>query len=184
MWKAIAGFLFKIFRWEIIGTKPRSKKFIVIVMPHTSWYDFVMGKCYGVYFGIKSKALIKKEAFFFPLNLVIKAFGGIPVDRSANRHLAAQMVEYFNFNEEFGLTLTPEGTRNKVNRLKRGFYYIAQATGTPVFMGFIDYRTRKLGIGPEFLITGDFDKDLIQIKEFYKGMEGLHRGRFDATILT
>lgn len=184
MWKAIARLYFKLFRWEIIGSKPAHKKFIIIVMPHTSGYDFVLSKCYGVYFGIKSKVLIKKEAFFFPLNLIIKAFGGIPVDRWNNRHLAEQLVEYFNSKAEFGLTLTPEGTRKKVKRLKRGFYYIAQSTGASVYMGFIDSKTRRLGIGPEFIITGDYDKDLAQIREFYKGMEGLHRGQFDASILT
>lgn len=184
MWKAIAKLYFKLFRWEVTGNKPLPKKFIIIVMPHTSGYDFVLSKCYGVCFGIKSRFLVKKEACFFPLSLIIKAFGGIPVDRWNNRHLAQRLVEYFNSSDEFGLTLTPEGTRKKVKRLKRGFYYIAQSTGASVYMGYIDRNTRRLGIGPEFIITGDYDRDLAQIREFYKGMEGLHRGKFDATILT
>jgi len=184
MWKAVARFYFRIFRWTVTGSKPPVKKFIIIVLPHTSKYDFVLGKCYGILWGIKSKVLIKKEGFKFPMGFLLRALGGIPVDRSNNRRLAEQMVEQFNRYAEFGLTITPEGTRGKVRRIKRGFYYIAQSTNVPVYMGFIDYRTRRLGIGPEFLITGDFSKDIVQIRKFYAGMEGLYKGRFDASILT
>jgi 1-acyl-sn-glycerol-3-phosphate acyltransferase len=183
MFSAIAKLYFKVFRWTIVGAKPNQKKFIVIVLPHTSQFDFFLGKCFGAYYGIRSKVLIKKEAFVFPFSLLLKALGGIPVDRKSNSHLAGQLVDYFNSREEFGLTLTPEGTRKKIKRLKRGFYYIAQATGVPVFMGFIDFKTKTLGIGPEFLITGNFDQDVVQIRDFYKGMEGLYRGRFDSSLL-
>ncbi|OFY55882.1 MAG: hypothetical protein A2X22_00685 [Bacteroidetes bacterium GWF2_49_14] len=183
MLRAIARLYFKVFGWTVIGAKPKHKKFIVIVLPHTSKFDFFLGKCFGLYFGIHSKVLIKKEAFVFPIKFILKALGGIPVDRSSNSHLAGQLVEYFNSSKEFGLTLTPEGTRKKVKRLKRGFYYIAQATGVPVFMGFIDFKTKRLGIGPEFIITGNFDQDVVQIRNFYKGMEGLYRGRFDTSLL-
>ena len=182
MWKVVARAYFRIFRWTVVGSKPTARKFIIIVMPHTSGYDFVLGKCFGVLFGIKSKVLVKKEVFFFPVNLLLKAFGCIPVDRSSNRRLTQQLIVEFNRHDEFGLTLTPEGTRGKVKRIRRGFYYIAQATGVPVYLGFIDTCTRRLGLGPEMVITGDFSRDLGQIREFYSGMEGLHKGKFDASL--
>jgi len=183
MFRFLAWLYFKLFGWEVIGSKPAYKKFIVIVLPHTSGFDFFLSKAYGVYFGIKSKGLVKKEMFFFPLNLIITALGAIPVDRHHNRKLAQRLIREFNSREQFGLTLTPEATRKKVRRLKRGFYYIAQATGVPVLMGFIDFKTKRLGIGPEFRITGDFDTDIVQIRDFYLGMEGMHPGRFDASLL-
>jgi 1-acyl-sn-glycerol-3-phosphate acyltransferase len=183
MFRFIAWLYFKIFGWEVVGSKPGFKKFIVIVLPHTSRFDFFLVKTYGVLFGIKSKGLVKKEMFFFPLNLIIRALGAIPVDREHNRRLADALIREFNSREQFGLTLTPEATRKKVRRLKRGFYYIAQATGVPVLMGFIDFKTKRLGIGPEFKISGDFDTDVKQIRDFYQGMEGLHPGRFDASLL-
>jgi 1-acyl-sn-glycerol-3-phosphate acyltransferase len=183
MFRFLAWLYFKLAGWKVEGGKPQYKKFIVIVLPHTSWFDFFLTKAYGVYFGIKSKGLVKKEMFFFPLNLIIKPLGAIPVDRQHNRRLAEQLINEFNTREQFGLTLTPEATRKKVKRLKRGFYYIAQSTGVPVLMGYIDFKTKRLGIGPELRITGDFDADIEQIRSFYNGMEGMHPDSFDASLL-
>jgi len=169
--------------WELVGRKPPVEKYIIIVSPHTSMFDFVIGWMFCYLFGMKVSYLIKKEVFFFPLGPILRWLGGIPVDRSKNRHLAEQMVRYFDKRKAFALIITPEGTRKKVTRLKRGFYRIAERARVPVYMGFIDMKHKKLGVGDEFVITGNFAHDLIQIKTFYRGMQGFHPERFDAEVL-
>lgn len=183
MRKLFIRYYFKKGGWELIGEKPSYQKYIIIMLPHTSMRDFVLGWMFCHLLNMKVSFLIKKEVFFFPLNLLLKSLGGIPVDRSKNKHLAEQLITYYNDRDDFALIITPEGTRKRVKRLKRGFYHIAQRASVPVFMGFIDLKTKKLGVGPEFVMSGDYNKDIEQIKEFYQHMQGIHPDRFDAKSL-
>ncbi|MCX6224530.1 MAG: 1-acyl-sn-glycerol-3-phosphate acyltransferase [Bacteroidia bacterium] len=183
MIRALISMFLRLGNWKITGNKPTADKCIIIVLPHTSIFDFVLGKFYATLVGMNPKVLIKKDAFFFPLGAILKALGGIPVDRGTNRHLADQLIEYFRNRKEFILVIAPEGTRKKVKRLKRGFYHIAMETGLPVYMGYINFKTRQLGTGPQLPVTGDFNADMDVLKEFYRGMEGMYPERFDAKSL-
>ena len=169
---------FKLTGWKLVGENPKLKKYVFIVAPHTSQFDFILGKMYTVVAGLKTSFLIKKEAFAFPVGPVLRALGGVPVDRATNKRLAEQLVTQFETREQFILIITPEGTRKKVKRWKRGFHYIASEAKVPVVLAFIDYKTRSLGIGPQFDISDDYQKDMLRIKEFYKGMQGRHPDRF------
>ena len=108
----------------------------------------------------------------------MKAVGGVPVDRSSNKNLAQSLVEKFESSDEFILIITPEGTRKRVKRWKRGFYHIALAANVPIALAFIDFKTKRLGSGPILYPTGDYKADLEIIKDFYRGMEGKHPGQF------
>jgi len=164
--------------WEIVGEKPDLKKYISIMAPHTSLSDFMMGKMFSSSKRIRTHFLIKKESFWFPLGIILKLLGGIPVDRSNNKHLAQQLVNRFNDSDELVLVIAPEGTRKKVKRWKRGFHYIARAADIPIVFSFVDYKTRKMGIGDILYPTDDYKADLEIIKDFYRGMEGRNPGMF------
>lgn len=146
--------------------------------PHTSQTDFVMGKMFSSTKRIRTHFLIKKESFWFPLGIILKLLGGIPVDRSNNKNLARQLVERFNKSDELVLVITPEGTRKIVKRWKRGFHHIARAANIPIVFAYVDYKTRKMGIGDTLYPTDDYQADLEIIKDFYRGMEGRNRGLF------
>ena len=77
----ISGFILKnLLGWKIIGEFPNIKKSIVIFAPHTSYYDALYGKLFLNEIGINHNFLSKKELFFFPMNIVMRLFGSIPVD--------------------------------------------------------------------------------------------------------
>lgn len=164
--------------WELVGKRPDLKKYIFIMAPHTSQSDFVMGKMFSSTKRIRTHFLIKKESFFFPLGIILKLLGGIPVDRSNNRNLAGQLVKRFNNSEELVLVITPEGTRKIVKRWKRGFHLIARAANIPIVFAYVDYKTRTMGIGDTLYPTDDYQADLEIIKNFYRGMEGRNPGLF------
>ena len=127
--KSLAQFILKILGWKIEGAVPLSiRKVIVTMAPHTSNWDFIMGWLGYSALGLKSKYLIKKEIFFFPLGPLIKLVGGIPVDRGKSRSVM-QVGELFRKNEYLILTVTPEGTRSLNHHWKKGFYFIAQTNG-------------------------------------------------------
>lgn len=146
--------------------------------PHTSMWDFVYGFLGFMALGYRSGYLIKKEMFFFPLGLLLKALGAIPVNRQSATSLVLHITEMFNKKDEFILTITPEGTRNLVRNWKKGYYYIARNTGIPIYFGFLDYKKKIGGIGPGIMPTNDYEKDLKIIEDFYKDIHARHPEKF------
>lgn len=176
MFRALSAFiLFRILGWKVSGQFPESiNKYIVIVAPHTSNWDFVIGV-----FGRavlpevrKAKFLGKKELFKPPFGWIFRALGGYPVDRSKNTNMVDTIVDIFNENEEFVLALAPEGTRKKVKKFKTGFYFIAQKSEIPIVMVGFDYGKKEIIIREPFYPSTDFETDMEAIMSFFSGIKG------------
>lgn len=171
--RKFSRFLFKLFGWEIDKTSPEGiSKCIVCMGPHTSNYDFIIGKLAFMQYGVKGSFLIKKDLFFPPLGWILKAMGGIPVDRKGNNNFTDQAVEHFSKNKTMFMVFTPEGTRSYNPKWKKGFYYIAQKADVPIYLGYIDYKNKKGGFLELFQPTGDVDKDIKYIKSRLSQFEG------------
>jgi 1-acyl-sn-glycerol-3-phosphate acyltransferase len=154
--------------WKIVGNVPTIKKMVVAVAPHTSNWDFVIGRLFLYSVGLQPKMLMKKELFFFPLGLILKYMGGIPVDRKKRNDIIDQMVLEFEKADKIALVITPEGTRKLVSEWKKGFYYIARSSNVPIVPGYFDYKKKTIGIGEPFLTSDDVNIDIAHIKEFVK----------------
>jgi 1-acyl-sn-glycerol-3-phosphate acyltransferase len=157
--------LLKQFGWKIDQSAPANvNKAVVVVGPHTSNWDFIIGKIAFAHYKVNAKFLIKKELFFPPLGWILKPLGGIPVDRKRNNNITEQAVQYFNSNEKFYLVFTPEGTRSYNPNWKKGFYYIAQKANVPIYIAYIDYKNKTGGFDSLFMPTGDIEADIRHIK--------------------
>lgn len=163
----------KLLGWKIDETTPENiKQCVIVVGPHTSNWDFIIGRWAFKYYGVKAKFLIKKEAFFFPFGYFLKRMGGIPVDRKKNNNLTEYAVELFKENEVLFLTFTPEGTRSYNPNWKKGFYYIAQKAQVPIYIAYIDYENKVGGFHSLLEPSGDVEADIMHIKSIlskYKG---------------
>ncbi|MBR5167024.1 MAG: 1-acyl-sn-glycerol-3-phosphate acyltransferase [Salinivirgaceae bacterium] len=159
--------ILKLFGWTVVGDFPTDKKYVVISLPHTSMWDFVWGKITFASAGERPVVFIKKEMFFFPLGLLLKALGARPINRSHSAGMVEQVLEYFNKNERFSVCITPEGTRKRTNKLKRGFYFIAKQANVPVYLGFLSYKDKTVGFGERYMLSGDIEKDMAYIHEYY-----------------
>lgn len=179
MFRILSKWFLKLGGWTIRGViPPGSKKAVIIAAPHTSMWDFVIGRlAYGA-IGVKVKFLIKKEIFFFPVGPILKWLGGIPVDRSKNQRLVEQAVSWFDKSESLFVVITPEGTRKPNPNWKRGFYYIARRADLPVALGYIDYAKKEGGIGKVMNLSGDMKKDMEEIKRFYQNVTPRHPEKF------
>jgi len=178
--KKICLWILKLFNYKIdVENIPKEKKYVLLFAPHTSWTDFAIGKIALTAMGVKPTFLIKKELFFSPFGNYLRYLGGYPVDRKRAQKLTDILAEYMQEKEEVVLLITPEGTRNRVETWKRGFYYIAQNAGVPIALGYLDYRNRKGGIGPVLEPTGNYEADLEEIQKFYRGMRGRRKGYFN-----
>lgn len=179
MFHYLSKFVFWLLGWKIVGNIPSDiKKCVIIVAPHTSNYDFVLGRIACWYLKIKASYLIKQEAFKFPYGILLKALGGIPVNRGKSSTMVSNVVKHINEAERIAIVVTPEGTRKKVDHWKKGYYFFATAADIPIALGFIDYQKKEGGIGPILYPTGDYEKDYQVIHEFYKNIKGRHPERF------
>jgi 1-acyl-sn-glycerol-3-phosphate acyltransferase len=166
-------FILKVFGWKIDKTVPQGvKKAVIVVGPHTSNWDFVIGKMAFMNYGIKGRFLIKKELFFPPLGWILKAMGGIPVDRKKNNNFTEQAVSYFSENDSMFMVFTPEGTRSYNPNWKKGFYHIAIKAGVPIYIAYMDYEKKIGGFHSLFHPTGDSDADILKIKDILKQYKG------------
>lgn len=162
-----ARFILRITGWKLVREVPAEPKFVGLVAPHTSNWDFVWGKLAIMGLGLKGYVLTKKELFFFPLGLILRAFGAKAIDRSKSSSLIRQVIGYFHEADSFILFITPEGTRSKTSRWKPGFHFIARNAQVPVYLTFIDYRTKRLGLHQGIELTEDVRADINRIKEAY-----------------
>ncbi|MDL2252182.1 1-acyl-sn-glycerol-3-phosphate acyltransferase [Odoribacter sp. OttesenSCG-928-J03] len=173
--KYFAKFIMWLGGWKYIGPLPEEKKAIVISVPHTSTWDFVWGELAFMSQGIPASILMKKEFFFFPLGMILRALHVIPVDRGKkDNQMVDQMVDEFNRRETMFLCITPEGSRKKRKKWKKGFLVIARAAGVPVYLGRIDYKHKTCEFGPIFHPTDDVEADLSYIMSTYKDANPRH----------
>ena len=178
MRKTISGALLRLAGWKIGQVCEDVPKCVICVAPHTSNWDFVVGKLCYTALGRNAGFLIKKEWFFFPFNLFFSWLGGVPVDRNKHTSVTDQMVEEFNKRRAFQLAITPEGTRKRTDTWKRGFYYIAQKAQVPIMIAYFDYAKKEAGFKNVFYPTGDAEKDIRTIREYYRGVTACHPENF------
>ena len=176
MFRALSKFIYyKLIGWTIKGSFPREiKKYIIIVAPHTSGLDFFVGILVRAIIPEigNAKYLGKKELFKPPFGWIFKATGGYPVDRSKHSNLVDAIVDIFNSKEEFVIALAPEGTRKQVDKLKTGFYYIAQKANIPIVMVGFDYKKKEVIISDPIVTSENFESDMETIMTFFRGITG------------
>ena len=179
MLKGFARLLLWLSGWRIKGSPPEGiAKCVLILAPHTSNWDFVIGRLVFIVYGISPKVLIKKEIFKPVLGPVLKWLGGIPVDRGRSNNMVGNLAKLFEKSESLYLVITPEGTRKYNPNWKKGFYYIAIEAGVPIVLGYLDYKTKEGGIAEVFYPTNDFDKDFEEIQTFYRSVRAKYPEKY------
>ncbi|MFO7790131.1 MAG: 1-acyl-sn-glycerol-3-phosphate acyltransferase [Bacteroidales bacterium] len=179
MKKALAGFILKAAGWKITDNYPDYPRSICVMAPHTSMWDFVWGKLFFMYMGLKPYFLIKSEMFKWPLGPLLKAAGGIPVNRKNPAGLTGRLIADIKNKDRFLLVITPEGTRKKVDVWKTGVLRIAKRTGLPLIAGKVDYETKELGLLAIYENIPDDRNFINELKMKFAGVTGKHPERFN-----
>lgn len=175
----IASRLLHLFGWSVSVTVPDVPKCIICVAPHTSNWDFILGKLAYAAVGRKAGFLMKAQWFVWPLGYFFRAIGGIPVQRkNKNVSLTEVVVEKFNHSQRMHLAITPEGTRSLTTRWHTGFLQIALQARVPIQLGAIDFPSKRIMIETIFKPTGDIEADLKAVKAFYKPYQGKYADKF------
>ena len=172
MRRACARFLLWIARWHTVGEVPSSG--ILVGAPHTSNWDWVAMLLLMWSGGVPPRVLIKAEIMRTPLGPLLRANGGISLDRENPGTVVRDLLAEATAGEPFLLIIAAEGTRKKRDYWKSGFYRIAQQSDLPISLGFIDGPTRTLGFGPSFRPSGDVVADMDIDRAFYADKHGIH----------
>jgi len=164
-------------RWRIDGEIPNLRKLVVIVAPHTSNWDFVVGLAAKIALGLRVTFLGKDTLFRFPLGFFMRRWGGIPVDRATSNNVVSAIVSEFEKRDRMVLALAPEGTRRRVARWRTGFYHIAHAAHVPIVPVALNFAERAIQIGAPFHTTGHVDADVAQLRARFSEVRGRHPRR-------
>ncbi|MEA2043061.1 MAG: 1-acyl-sn-glycerol-3-phosphate acyltransferase [Bacteroidota bacterium] len=170
MKKTLGKLILKLLGWTMDYDIPKVKKYVLVVAPHTSAWDMIIGKLYNWALEFNSSIIVKKEFFYFPVGIILRKWGAVGIDRQNPKNIVQQIVDEFGRRKEMILTITPEGTRRANPNWKTGFYRIATTAKVPIYLIYGDFKRKHVGWLGEFIPTGDMDKDIEAIKQKYKNI--------------
>ncbi|WP_180063478.1 1-acyl-sn-glycerol-3-phosphate acyltransferase [Acinetobacter sp. YH16042] len=146
---------------------------VMIAAPHTSNWDALYARLALKALGVNVRITIKDSYMKFPFGPFVRAMGGIGINRrpkqdgEARQSMVELMADLFKQHPKLVMLVTPEGTRAKQEKWKTGFYHVAMQAGVPIALAYMDYAQKKTGVGKIVYPTGDYEKDMAEIMDFY-----------------
>lgn len=169
--KALGRTMMALTGWRFEGTLPDLAKFVIVVVPHTSNWDFVFGVYAKLALALEVTWIGKHTLFRWPLGAVFRRLGGVPVIRDKAHDVVSQVVAEFNARDRMVFALAPEGTRSRVDEWRSGYWHIARQAQVPIVPVGLDYRKRAIVIG-EPLTTGDtLEADEQLLRQFFSQIQ-------------
>jgi 1-acyl-sn-glycerol-3-phosphate acyltransferase len=170
----LAGAMLRLLGWRLAITWPDASRCIIIVYPHTSNWDFLVGYLAKVAAGVPGHWIGKDTIFRWPVAGLLRRMGGIPVNRREPSGLIRRLAAEFEQRPFLWLVMAPEGTRSRTGYLKSGFYRLALSARVPVGLAVMDWGRRVLTLETYLTLSGDEASDLARIREVYAGATGFH----------
>lgn len=176
----------KVIGWSIDPNPPKELKeqCVMICAPHTSNWDFPITLSIMNVLNIKARYAIKKEIMGFPFGPILKALGGISINRQPKKEgekkksTVQAIAQLFQKEKHLCLMIAAEGTRSLRREWKTGFYYIALQANVPICLGYLDYERKIGGFGKVVYPSGDLEKDMAEIMAFFVDKTGKHPENF------
>ena len=157
---------------------------VMIAAPHTSNWDALYARLALKAMGVNVRLTIKDSYMKFPFGPFVRAMGGIGIDRRPKAEgqerpsMVQVMSELFKDHPKLVMLVTPEATRAKQEKWKTGFYHVAINAGVPIALAYMDYKNKKTGVGKIVYPTGDIEKDMKEIMEFYANINAKFPEKF------
>ncbi len=180
--RAIGRAWLRAFGWRVEGGAPDVPQAVLLAAPHTSNWDLPFTLACAWAIGLDFRFVAKHTLFEGVKGRILRAMGGIAVDRRSRENAVERMAALFDEHEKLVLAVAAEGTRNSAKRWKTGFYWIARAAKVPIVMGFLDYGRKVGGMGDVFWPSGDPESDLDKIRNFYGPIKGKYPSKQGAIV--
>ena len=164
--------------WKVnggISDEYADQKLVVIVAPHTSNWDGILGVATIAGLDAKITFIGKHTVFkYFGLGAFMRYMGGIPVDRTKPGGIIQDAIDQIREINGTLIGMAPEGTRSKVKEWKTGFLRIAEELNTKIVPASIDFAKKEILLGKIFTPSGDNLKDIAYLKNYYKAFTPKH----------
>ena len=167
-----ARLLLRVLGWTLDVERPLEPRGVVIVYPHTSNWDFVIGYLAKVAAGLPLQWIGKDSLFRWPFGGLLRRMGGVPVCRGARAGFVGELAREFAARERLWIAIAPEGTRAHTDHWKSGFYHLALAARVPIGLAAIDWGRRRVEFRRTLQLSGDPEVDLRSIRAFYGSVRG------------
>jgi 1-acyl-sn-glycerol-3-phosphate acyltransferase len=154
--------------WRIDVRLPDEPRMVILAAPHTSNWDGVLAVLAILALELRMGLFVKHTAFKGFVGRILQRVGAIRIDRTAPGGVVSQTVDAFRTRPQLLIGIAPEGTRQRVDKWKRGFYLIAKDAQVPMVCAYIDYGRKTVGTGPVLKASGDYAADLERIQAFYR----------------
>ncbi len=168
----LARLILRLSRWKTVGDVPPTA--VLVGAPHTSNWDWVVTQLLAWDNSIKIRLLVKESFFKGPVGIFMRATGAVELDRANPGATIKKLLAEQKSDDRFLLGMAAEGTRGKAEYWKSGFYRIAQQTGLPITLAFLDAPSKTVGWGPTFMPSGDVKADMDVLREFFKDKRGFN----------
>jgi 1-acyl-sn-glycerol-3-phosphate acyltransferase len=175
MWRTLGRSYLRLSGWRIEGAWPEVPKYVAVVAPHTSNWDFPLGVAVAFAVELRVSWLGKHTLFRTPFKTCLRWLGGIPVNRKASHGAVRGCVKAFEAAPALMLTVAPEGTRKGVSDWKSGFYRIAMQASVPIMPIGFDYREHVVRLMPLFQPSGNLEQDLPRIQAMFSQVHGYRK---------
>lgn len=166
--------ILNLFGWKVRYKPLPGPHGVAIVYPHTSNWDFFVGLFGKWALGLPFRWLAKDAIFKGPLGIIMRSWGGVPVDRRTTSGSTQRLAQTMREAEWFWLAIAPEGTRSYRPHLRSGFYHLALTANVPLLLVYFDYPKKELGVVDTIRLTGDQEADMAAIAAIYRGHLGYH----------
>lgn len=175
----LARWLLDVAGWQLCFDGLPSKQGVIVVYPHTSNWDFVVGILAKWAWGLPIQFWGKDSLFNIPiLGWWIRWVGGIAVVRSAANGMVDSAVGQFKKAQEEGrfmwVALAPEGTRRKALGWRSGFYQIVLSADVPLGLAHLDFSTKTVRLVAFISVSGDRAVDFERLAAAYRDTVGFH----------
>ena len=166
--------------WKVINGLVPVPKCIVLGVPHTSLWDFVVSWAFYKSLGGQPNILVNKKFFFWPVGYLLNYMGAIPLDISKGASSIKHILAEIKKRKILHLAIAPEGTRKPTANWKGGFHTIARLANIPVYCAVFDWGRKEIGVIEQIEMTKDMNADIRRIRQWYKnrGVIGKHPERF------
>ena len=152
--QTVARLAFRLAGWRIVGTLPAERRYLIVVAPHTSNWDFPLAVAARTALGLRARWLGKHTLFWGPNAWFLRSLGGVPVDRSGGKDAVAQIAKSFDEHTDLALAISPEGAKRWKPHWRSGFWYVARAAGVPIVVGYAN-AVQDLPEGAEVVVDGE-----------------------------
>jgi 1-acyl-sn-glycerol-3-phosphate acyltransferase len=175
--RSAARLILRVLGWRVHGEMPLQHKFVVVCAPHTSRWDLSLTVLTGVATGIQVRWVGKHTLFWWPNRLLLRAIGGVPVDRSGGKDAVKAIAQVFGEHQDLALAISPEGAKRWRPWWRSGFWYVAQAAEVPIVVAALDWGQKVARIGPTFVPT-TIEADMDRIRAALREVVPRHPDRF------